>query len=222
MTKYLILLLLSVSAQAKIIVAIVDTGLDLADKRFAGKLCKSGHKDYTKTGMRDSVGHGTHVAGIIVTRAKRDDYCLLILKYYDPKASFGLNLSNSTKAFMAAIESGANIVNYSSNGLVEDKEEKDVIAGNPNVTFVVAAGNEGANLDQVNSYPASYKLPGIVAVGNLDRDGTPYKRSNYGSFLVWEVGVDVVSYLPGGKTGPMTGTSMATAIRTSRILNTYK
>jgi subtilisin family serine protease len=43
-------------------ILIMDTGIDVNHKEFAGKIKYS--IDYTKTGLQDKVGHGTHVAGI--------------------------------------------------------------------------------------------------------------------------------------------------------------
>lgn len=43
-------------------ILIMDTGIDVNHKEFAGKIKYS--IDYTGTGLQDKVGHGTHVAGI--------------------------------------------------------------------------------------------------------------------------------------------------------------
>ena len=43
-------------------ILIMDTGIDVSHQEFAGKIKYS--IDYTKTGIQDNVGHGTHVAGI--------------------------------------------------------------------------------------------------------------------------------------------------------------
>ena len=47
-------------------VAVIDTGLDLSDKRFSSRLCKEGHEDFTHTTIEDKSGHGTHVVGLIL------------------------------------------------------------------------------------------------------------------------------------------------------------
>lgn len=225
MTKliYLIGILISLDAYAgfrQIKVAIVDTGLDLSDKRFARHLCKAGGSDLTGEGINDTIGHGTHVAGIVVLNTKNPNYCLMIYKYWSESASGNVSMRRSVNAFKLAIKQGADIINYSSNGEAYDKEEYEVIKNNPKVKFIVAAGNDHLDLDSEVSYPASYWLDNEVVVGALGTNGKIYPSSNYGNQVVYEEGESIMSYIPNGM-GTMSGTSMATALRTAKILNSY-
>lgn len=202
-------------------VAIVDTGLALNDPRFAARLCESGHKDFTGKGLADFHGHGTHVAGLIVANAGDAEYCLIILKYYTDDAIGAVNLRRERAAFRWAIEQGAVIVNFSGGGPEFDEDEYLTLRDNPQTTFVVAAGNEGKDLDVRGQeyFPASYKLPNVFAVGSLDAAGSRAFTSGWGSRVrYWERGDVVMSTLPGGKTGEMSGTSMATAVATGKLV----
>jgi subtilisin family serine protease len=70
-------------------------------------------------------------------------------------------------------------------------------------------------------FPACYD-DRIVVVGNLQDNIDEVKRapsSNYGSYIKrWEIGTEVLSTLPGGKFGRMTGTSQATAVATGKLV----
>lgn len=216
----------TLSAQIK--VAVIDTGLDLSDPRFKGKIC-AGAKDFTGTGIEDTVGHGTHVAGLIKKYAgPKANYCLLILKFFTPIASGEVNFKRSLEAMKYAAEQRVNIVNYSAGGPDREPEEIDAIAAMPWALFIVAAGNGG--IDAVEGrdptsekgtkgyYPAAYGLSNVIPVGSLDVEGKRLPSSNFGPAVkVWELGV-VESTLPHGRTGTMQGTSMAAAVLTGKVL----
>jgi ELWxxDGT repeat protein len=78
------------------------------------------------------------------------------------------------------------------------------------VVFVASAGNSGTNNDISPSYPASYDLPGIIAVASTDDDDGKASSSCYGATSVdlGAPGVSVYSTIPGGY-GTKSGTSMA-------------
>ena len=220
-----------VNRDTPIKVAIIDTGLDLNDVRFK-QLCKTGHENFTaepSTHHVDSMdttdvqGHGTHVAGLIQKYAGfNTDYCLLIYKFYSNSASGKENLLNEASAIRQAVREGASIINISAGGAESSEEEYAAIKNNPNVTFVVAAGNQGKNIDDPKNkfYPASYALKNEIIVGSVDSRWVRSPTSNYGSVVTdWEVGVGVLSYLNGPNLmGRLSGTSMATAIKTGKIV----
>ncbi len=195
----------------------MDTGLDLKDPRFASALCPTGHKDFTGTGIVDRNGHGTHVAGLIKQYAGDSGYCLLIYKYYDHDTILGEEdhaFEWEVTAFSQAIKDGADVVNFSGGGTMHSLLEYNTMRRATDTIFVVAAGNNGQDLDTKGNefYPASYRLPNTLAVGNLGA-----KSSNYAPWLVWEVGENVLSTVPGGLRY-LSGTSMATAIRTGKLV----
>lgn len=218
--KYLFLLLLSLSAFAKdpIRVVVLDSGLDLKDERFQGVLCKDGHKDFTGTGIKDTNGHGTHIASIIMEYAKDADYCLVIVKYYDETKH------NNTETYLDAVAylDGENIqvVNISGGGPKILLREHLFIAENTKTKFFVAAGNDNKDLDKTCSYyPACYKKLKNKTVVGSKCNTFKSKFSNYGTIInSWECGEQVLGNLPDGTIGKYSGTSQATAIATGKYI----
>lgn len=202
-------------------VAILDSGLDLSDPRFTTHLCPSGHKNFVPTEKIDDIqGHGTHIAGIIKKFANKSNYCLLIYKYYSDSANGSQNMSREVAALQEAIKNKADIVNLSGGGPEFDEDEYSIIKNNPQVTFVVAAGNKSKNLDIPGNeyYPASYWLKNEFIVGAGD-----YSESNYGSKVLHEPGFEVLSTLPytvePSGMGYVSGSSMSTARYTGKLVD---
>lgn len=202
-------------------IAIIDTGLDMKDKRFASHLCISGHEDLTGEGLFDTVEHGTHVTGLIIKYAEQSDYCLIIIKFYSENKPASVNILNVNIALKIATDLNVNMVNFSGGGEVPDIEEQFIILNNPQTTFIVASGNDGKNLDERGNYyfPASYNFPNIISVGSLLETGVRSKTSNYGNIVkAWEIGHNVLSTVPNNKMDYKSGTSMATAIKTGKLI----
>jgi len=60
------------------------------------------------------------------------------------------------------------------------KEIAVAIETAPEILFVVAAGNEGRNIDHQPSFPASFRLANVLMVGSVDSSGNVSRLSNYG------------------------------------------
>lgn len=222
MIRWIFILLLSTLSFAKepIKVVIMDTGLDIKDNRFT--LCENIiGLDFTNQGLMDVMGHGTHIAGIIKKYAGDSNYCFIIMKYYSDIQTKDENLKAITSSLKMIKYIHPDFVNFSGGGPNYEKKEYDLIKDMPNVKFVVAAGNENINLDEdCDYYPACYKLPNIIVVGSLDTNKRKAKTSNYGNIVnFWEIGQHVKSTLPNDREGYMSGTSMATAVRTGKLVN---
>ncbi len=167
----------------------------------------------------DDFGHGTHVAGIIGAVGNNDlglvgvawNVSLVPLKFLN---SFG---SGPTSAAVAAIDYaidiGVDILNNSWGGYDFSQTLDNAIrsAGEAEVVFVCAAGNNGTNNDQIPFYPASYGGSNVIAVAASDHSDYKALFSNYGSLSVdlAAPGVDIFSTVPGGQYGSLSGTSMA-------------
>jgi subtilisin family serine protease len=176
--------------------------------------------------VSDQHGHGTHIAGIIGAEGGNGigisgvspKVSLMILKYYDAKGSDMNNLINTVKAINFAVDHDCNIINYSGGGIAPSPEERAAIAraNQKGILFVAAAGNERSNSDTHKYYPADYGLPNILSVTAIDRYKNVLPSSNYGEHTVdiAAPGNDIISTLPNGQYGYMTGTSQATAFAT--------
>lgn len=173
--------------------------------------------------LKDEHGHGTHIAGIIGAEGGNGigvsgvspKVSLMILKYYDAKGNDMNNLVNTVKAIDYAVAKDCNIINYSGGGIAPSPEERAAIerANKKGILFVAAAGNERSNSDVRKYYPADYGLPNILSVTAIDRFKNVLPTSNFGEQTVDVAapGNDIISTLPNGQYGYMTGTSQATA-----------
>lgn len=109
---------------------------------------------------------------------------------------------------------GARVINNSWGGGDFSQTLRDQLASSP-ALLVFAAGNDGANLDVTNTYPAAYRLPNQVAVAATGRaaDGSEVLQSwsSYGPGTVQLAapGLDIMSTTLDGWYHLMSGTSMA-------------
>ena len=221
-------------------VAVVDTGVDLSHPDLAPNLWRnrfevSGNgRDDDGDGFVDDVygwdfvggdaqpldehGHGTHVAGTIGARGN-DGYGVTgmawnaaIIAVRALGADGTGTASNLLAAYRYAVRVGARVVNASLGGPGSSRAEHDVLAGASNTLFVVAAGNDAADVDSRPTYPCAYDLPNVVCVAATDRNDRLADFSNRGATAVdlAAPGVDVASTWPGGRHVLLSGTSMAT------------
>ncbi len=217
----LLLLLLSTIALAdeQLKVVVMDTGLNLEDNRFKPYLCETGHQDFTGEGIKDYNGHGTHVVGNIIRNSGHLGFCLIIIK------SFGWKMDTIAyeSSFAALQQLNPQFVNISGGGKKSVLPEKLVIFKMKSTKFIVAAGNNGKNLALDKYYPAAYPFKNVIAIGNLNPDGTPNPLSNYGPQIdAWEIGTDIISECKdSGSDCVMSGTSMATSTHTGKLIKEY-
>lgn len=173
----------------------------------------------------DTHGHGTHISGIISAASANGlgttGVCprvtIMPLKYYDNSGAGYNNLNNTVRAIQYAVKMGAHIINYSGGGSDPAPSERAAVAEarKKGILFIAAAGNEGRNNDRIPYYPASYGLDNIVSVASVNKKNELLSSSNYGKTVhVAAPGMMILSTLPSGRFGTMSGTSQATAFVT--------
>lgn len=171
--------------------------------------------------VTDTIGHGTHIAGIIKSEYKKhiprgtssEAVRLMILKYYDPNGKDIDNIRNSTRAIEYANKMGAQVINYSGGGSIPYGKELLAIqeSAKKEILFVAAAGNNNANTDVEKFYPASYSIDNIISVAATNNQGELMNFSNYGKAVdIAAPGEFIYSTLPKQKHGFLSGTSQAT------------
>ena len=206
----------SLRRRASVVVAVIDTGVDSTHPMLTDYMVEGwnflGQNNITFDSTRPlASAHGTHIAGIIVSAAQENgaDIKIMPLQVFDNGRAY---TSDIIAAINFAIENGASIINSSFGSTEENPALYETIT-NANAFFVCAVGNNRRDMDVMPSYPAAYRLPNVISVGSVNVDGGLSFFSNYSEKLVdiTAPGRDIVSTLPGGQTGLLSGTSMSTA-----------
>ena len=214
----LALLLPSIAYSKQLKIAVIDTGFDFKYYDQV-KLCKKGHRDFTQTKLQDTVGHGTHVSGLIEKYSDGADYCQYILKFFSVQRKLWTRKSEDTVettilAVKEAIRLKVDVINYSAEGGDATSKEAAVWkqALDLGIIVVAASGNKSHNLDKrCDAYPACYDKR-IIVVGSKSPGNYISDFGNYGKVVdVYEVGERVESV-----NGVSDGTSMAAAIQSGR------
>ena len=165
----------------------------------------------------DANGHGTHVAGTIGARGNDLRGVagaawrarLVPLRVLDANGSG--RVSDIIAAYVYSARAGIPIVNASMAGPDFSQAELDTLRAAPNMLVVVAAGNDSADNDLTGSYPCNHPAPNVICVAASDQDDALAGMSNYGRLSVdlAAPGRRILSTLPNGEWGLMSGTSMA-------------
>ncbi len=243
-------LMLTSCENSEVVIAVIDTGIDMAHPALAKSLWVNNAEKNGKPGvdddrngfvddvhgwdfvkksgaLTDGHGHGTHISGIISAQGSspEEDFSgtcpgakIMSLRYYDPNARGDENLINTVRAIDYAVKMNVDIINYSGGGNSFSSKEFEALKGaqGAGVLVVAAAGNETNQTDEKPYYPANYDLKNIISVAAINESGFKLSRSNYGVRTVHLAapGQSILSTLPGGSYGFLSGTSQATAFVT--------
>ena len=184
-----------------LILAVMDTGIDLTHPEFAGRLLPGYDFVNDDADPTDDNGHGTHVAGIV---AAGIDNAFGIagmagrVKILPVKVLNASNMgwwSDVAAGITCAVDNGARVINLSLAGTAESLAVRDAItyAVSKDVVVMVAAGNDNS---AVARYPAVYD--NVIAVGATTYTSVRWILSNYGPNLdVMAPGAMVWSARPG-------------------------
>jgi thermitase len=206
---------------ADMVLAIVDTGVDLKHPDLAAKLIKGYDFVDKDEDPNDGQGHGTHCAGI---SAALTDNKIGVAGYAPGVKVMPVrvldNRGSGTWADVAAgiayaADNGAKVISLSLGGGSDSAVVGDAVrhALSKDAVVVAAMGNSGR---EQKSYPAAY--PGVVAVGATDSSDARASFSQYGPWIsVSAPGVNILSTfptyasgMPSKDYGSISGTSMAT------------
>jgi subtilisin family serine protease len=196
-----------------VLVGVLDTGIDTAHPDLNGNII-SGYNFITDSSnvfsSVSSDSHGTHVAGIIAAEANSTGIKgvapgvkIVPLKFIQDGTGY---TSDAIEAIEYASSHGIKIINCSFGCSEENLALKDAMAQSA-ILFVCAAGND-ASVSPV--YPAAFNLPNIISVAAINNTGNLAAFSSYGTNVdVAAPGVGILSTLPDGNYGYISGTSAA-------------
>ncbi len=240
-----------------VVIAVLDSGIDPEHEDLAENLWsnpdeipgngidddQNGYIDdvhgwdfYDNDGsLSDSLGHGTHVAGIAGAVGGNGlggsgvcaEASMIGLRCGDQSLSASQAILALDYIYQLKVNQGVNVVaSNNSYGTVSNSDALRaaiVRQRNAGILFVTSAGNATQDNDATPFYPASYGLENIIAVANSDSADNLAPDSNYGlgSVHLSAPGVDIYSTLPGGGYGYDSGTSMATPQVTGAIALAY-
>jgi type VII secretion-associated serine protease mycosin len=197
----------------KVLVAVVDTGVQADHPDLAGKLVTGTNLVDPNAKPNDDVGHGTHVSGIIAANVNNGVGVAGVTWYNKvlPVKVLDSTGAGSTYAVAEGIiwatDHGAKVINLSLGNYAQAQFLHDAVkyAFDRDVVLVSASGND--NTDRPG-YPAAY--PEVLAVASTDPDGKKSSFSNYGDYIdVAAPGSNIASTYPGSQYAALSGTSMA-------------
>lgn len=219
-------------------VAVIDTGLYVANKDFNNAYLKKYSVDITNiingnyqklfdSKLPDPSGHGTHVAGIIGAKGDNafatvgvgsgwiNDCCkIMAIKALNNKGNF--EYANLIKSVQYAIAHGAEVINMSwgENSYYSPLQEVIDNAYNAGITVVAAKGN---NAKKEIYYPADYNH--VISVSATDENNKLARFSNYGNVDIAAPGNKIVSSACSTSNTyvTMSGTSMATPMVSATV-----
>ncbi len=177
----------------------------------------------------DDHGHGTHVAGIIAASNNKEGvvgiaYNVKIMPIKAGQATGVFNQSDIAEAIIYAYEMGADVINMSFGGSACSVAVQDALTtAYTTATLVASAGNDGSPNEAIGNwiplpnYPAA--LSYVIGVMSVDKNGVESGFTNWDAYAfnkveyeVYAPGEQILSTLPDGRYGKLSGTSMAAPV----------
>jgi subtilisin family serine protease len=206
------------AGNAAIMIAVVDTGLNLNHPEFSGRVVAGYDFINNDADPMDDNGHGTHTAGIVAAGSNNGIGMVGVCPQCSIMPVKVLNQNNAgtwssvAKGVLYAVDQGARVINLSLGAAVSSQtlEEAIAYATAHDVLVVAAAGNMGTDR---KFYPAA--LDGVLAVSATDAQDSHWSLSNYGDYIdvaapgyaIFSTYHDLSNYYQGYNY--MSGTSMA-------------
>ncbi|MFC4077413.1 S8 family peptidase [Salinithrix halophila] len=211
------------SSEKPVTVAVVDTGVDLKHPFLQAWLAGGINLKDPSQPPQDTMGHGTHVAGVIaeVWEGFRKKWgqsyrSLKIMPVKVMQDGSDGDVYYTSEGIRKAVRKGADVVVLSQGSWTYSETMADAVAlaEKKGVVVVGAAGN--AQLDKAGEirynrplyYPAAF--PTVLGVGSLGTDGKVVPTSNGGPGIdVTAPGEEIWAAMPGGDFASDSGTSFA-------------
>lgn len=208
----------SIAKGDKILVAVIDSGVDADHPELAGMVAD----------QLDAVGgpgpkahsHGTGIAGTIVAQAKMRGVApsarvLAVRAFGGPTGDGDATTYAILKGLDWAHVKGARVVNMSFAGPQDPAISRSIAAAREKgMVLVAAAGNEGPRSAPL--YPAAD--PNVIAVTATDAQDRLFARANRGKHIaVAAPGVDILLPIPNGAYNVSSGTSFSAAFVTGTV-----
>lgn len=199
-----------------VVIAIVDTGVDLDHEDLAPKLTQGYDFVNSDSLADDDNGHGTHCAGIAAAATNNAtgiaglgfDCSIMPIKVLDAGGTG--TYSSVAAGIVWATDNGADVISLSLGGPAPSQTLLDAVeyAWSQGVVVVAAAGNDNSTQP---SYPAYYEK--AIAVAATDSSDLRASFSNYGGWVdVGAPGTAIYSTYNNGGYATLSGTSMATPL----------
>jgi len=202
----------------EIVVAVVDTGVESTHPHLASKL-KPGRNfsvNPRTDNTTDRIGHGTHVAGIVVDCSPGNVKILPVKVINDAGASF---ITDVAEGVQWAVDSGAKIINMSIGAIYYganpdwDLDMRVVCdyAIERGAVIVAAAGNPRTTEDIMDTkYVSPARLSTVITVTATDENDQKESSAYSGDAIdVSAPGADILSSWLAGRYFKDSGTSMA-------------
>lgn len=147
--------------------------------------------DPLKRGPFVPLRHGTSVASVLLAHGEGQ---ISLIPYSFPGSDprrFRLLVEDLRKKQVRIVN--MSIGSSDPRGERHWREIGQVMASAPEILFVLAAGNEGRNLDPAAQVPAMFGLENVLVVGAVDGSGIVSRLSNYGSSVDVAVVADPIA-----------------------------
>ncbi|MBI5687187.1 MAG: S8 family serine peptidase [Verrucomicrobia bacterium] len=204
------------TGRTNIILAVVDSGVDVAHPDLAGRLLLGYDLANNDPDPSDDNGHGTAVSGTAAARGNNGvgvagvAWNCLILPVKVTDATGSASYSDLANGIIFAADRGARVINISLGGPSSSSTLQSAIdyAWSKGVVIVASAGNAG---NSQPNYPGACNH--VVAVSATQQNDTRANWSSYGSFVSLAApGVGIWTCNTNGAYAAWSGTSFSSPI----------
>ncbi|WP_045506849.1 S8 family peptidase [Bacillus amyloliquefaciens] len=202
-------------------VAVLDSGINSSMPIFENSSITSYDAIKNKSTTKDSLGHGTAIAGVIMAPLNKQTVQGISpqVKLFDVKVlndKGGGEINDVINGINWCIKQEVDIINLSFGFQKDNKGLRNAInkAIEKNIIVIASAGN---TLGLSTDYPAKYK--NVISVSSINKNLKRDPFSAKGKIDFVAPGVQIPVYTPNDKVKTVNGTSFATAFATGVIAN---